>query len=192
MSLLVVFLFFVDAFCFRCWGYKNSCGARWAGSFCSPLCFVETASSFDPDISLNIYTQVFLGFLGLVFFRPSGCGVFCFFLGLVSVFSVFRVFFLGPCVFPVFLAFFFSAFRLLCCAALLHLASFSFRLGKEHSPVLPAAMDLGPLRPCTGVFRVARLLLGVVPGTRRCTAGGVRVIHCDPLHDYHHCHLSPR
>ena len=79
-----------------------------------------------------------------------------------------------------------SGFCFFLLRALLHLASFSLRLGQEHLPVLPAAMDPGP----TGVFRVTRLLLGVVPGTRRCTAGGVRGIHCDPLHDHHYCHLS--
>ena len=137
------------------------------------------------------------GFWGCLFGLVAGCFLVfrswpsgCFFL--VWGFGV-----SAPCDFPVFL---FLCFLLgfpasgvfVFLLALLHLASFSPRLGQEHSPVLPAAMDPGPLWPCTGVFRVARLLLGVVPGTRRCTAGGVRGIHCDPLHDNHYCCLSPR
>ena len=147
MNLLVMFLFLVDAFCFRCWGYKNSCGARWAGSFCSPLCFVETTSSFDPDISLDIFNKVFLGFvLGFGVFAGLGAAWFFLFLscGLVAVSPVLRVLFLGPCVFPAFLVFFFLGFPASCCVVLLHLASFSLRLGQEHSPVRPAAMDPGP------------------------------------------------
>ena len=121
-----------------------------------------------------------------------------FFLGLVAVFLVLGfVFFFFSVRFPgvSFPAFRFrlSGFwRFLSVLALLHLASFSLRLGQEHLPVLPAAMAPAPLWPRTGVFQVARLLLGVVPGTRWCTAGGVRGIHCDPLHDHHNCNLSPR
>ena len=141
----------------------------------------------------------FFGFLGNSCFGLVAVRFLSFFLlGLVAVFPV-----LGVCVscsvrfpgvsFPAFFFFRLSGFwRFLSLPALLHLASFSLRLGKEHLPVLPAAMDPDPLWPCTCVFRVTCLLLGVVPGTRWCTAGGVCGIHCDPLHDHHHCHLSPR
>ena len=126
MSLLVVFLFLVDVFCFRCWGYKNSRGARWAGSFCSPLCELATLALPDPYFSRNTYIQVrsgiFAGFLscyglvagGFLFSVswPSGC----FLVGWGLAFlprAISRCFFF--CVF-------FSAFRLLA-AVLLHLAS---------------------------------------------------------------------
>ena len=39
-------------------------------------------------------------------------------------------------------------------------------------PELTAAMDPALHRPCNFLSRVSRLLLGVVPGTRRCTAAG--------------------
>ena len=86
MSVVCVFLF-LSTFCFRCWGYKNSRGARWAGNFCSPLCELATISLLDPYFSRNRYIKVRSGILfGFFFlFRPSGCAFLVFlFLGLVA------------------------------------------------------------------------------------------------------------
>ena len=59
----------------------------------------------------------------------------------------------------------------------------SLRIGQEHC----RTSRLQWIPPPSGrVSRVARLLLGVVPGTRWCTAGGVRGVHCDPFHDHHY------
>ena len=66
MSLLVVFLF-VSTFCFRCWGCRNSCGAKWAGNFYNPFVFrgdsLDLGSVPQPD-------PLHLGFIRC--FRRSG------------------------------------------------------------------------------------------------------------------------
>ena len=68
----------------------------------------------------------------LFFSWPSGC------------FSCFAGFVFGAVRFPGVSRFLFLGFPASCCVVLLHLASFSLRLGQEHSLVRPAAMDPGP------------------------------------------------
>ena len=149
MSVVVFFLFF-STICFRRWGYKNSCGARWAGSFCSPLCELATILPLDPYFSRKRYIKVRSGVLfGFCLVSAKWLCVSCVSVSWPSgcFFLVLGVGFLVPCDFPVFRFLrFFWAFRLLAFSllALLHLAFFSLRIGKEQSPVLPAAMDPGP------------------------------------------------
>ena len=131
MSVVCVLLF-LSTFRFRCWGYKNSRGARWAGSFCSPLCELATLALPDPYFSRNRYIQVRSGILsgfflvfGLVAVGflfsvswPSGC--FLLVGGLVFLLrAISRCFFFG---FPSRLSGFwrFSCFCLRSC--ILHLS----------------------------------------------------------------------
>ena len=105
MSFVCVFLF-LSTFCFRCWGYKNSCGARWAGSFCSPLCELATVLAAGPVLQQEALHQGPFGsfFWVLSCFGQMAVRFLCFlFLGLVAASFWFWVFaFLAPCDFPVF------------------------------------------------------------------------------------------
>ena len=194
--MLVLFLFVSTTFVFQVLGERKLLRCQVGRKFSFPLvCPGHNLAPRPVHLRAPLHQGVSSGFLGILCFGLVAV-CFCLFLllGLVAVFLFlgFGVFW-GRAISRCFSFLrFFLGFPASCCVVLLHLASFSLRLGQEHSPVRPAAMDPDP--PPAVHWRVpghpspagSRPWNTPVHSWRGCG------IHCDPLHDHHCCHLSPR